>query len=80
MKAALLVTTLGGIGRLKPAPGTWGSLAVLPCALLGPDVALVLAFLVTRNRRWLRFAYQVLRLSIVTGLVLVLLYALERLL
>jgi hypothetical protein len=40
----------------------------------------VLAFLVTRNRRWLRFAYQVLRLSVVTGIVLVLLYALERLL
>lgn len=47
MKAALLVATLGGIGRLKLAPGTWGSLVVLPCALLGPDVALVLAFLVT---------------------------------
>ncbi len=40
----------------------------------------VLAFLVTRNGRWLRFAYQVLRLSVVTGIVLVLLYALERLL
>ncbi len=40
----------------------------------------VLAFLVTRNRRWLRFAYQVLRLSVVAGIVLVLLYALERLL
>lgn len=40
----------------------------------------VLAFLVTRNRRWLRFAYQVLRLSVVAGIVLVLLYALERVL
>jgi hypothetical protein len=40
----------------------------------------VLAFLATRNRRWLRFAYQVLRLSVVAGIVLVLLYALERLL
>jgi hypothetical protein len=40
----------------------------------------VLAFLLTRNRRWLRFAYQVLRLSVVAGIVLVLLYALERLL
>jgi len=42
--------------------------------------ASLLAFLVTRNRRWLRFAMQVLRLSVVTGLVLVLLYALERML
>ena len=42
--------------------------------------ASVLAFLLTRNRRWLRFAYQVLRLSVVAGIVLVLLYALERIL
>jgi hypothetical protein len=40
----------------------------------------LLAFLVTRDRRWLRFATQVLRLSVVTGIVLVLLYALERIL
>lgn len=39
-----------------------------------------LAFLITRNRRWLKFAMQVLRLSVVTGVVLVLLYMLERLL
>lgn len=42
--------------------------------------ASLLAFLVTRNRRWLKFAMQVLRLSVVTGIVLVLLYALERML
>lgn len=42
--------------------------------------ASIMAFLVTRNRRWLKFALQVLRLSVVTGIVLVLLYALERLL
>lgn len=47
MNPALLVATLGGIGRLKPAPGTWGSLIVLPLALLGPVAALVLALLVT---------------------------------
>ncbi len=29
-----LVASLGGIGRLRPAPGSWGSLAVLPLALL----------------------------------------------
>jgi phosphatidylglycerophosphatase A len=47
MKLPLLIATMGGIGRLKPAPGTWGSLVVLPAALLGPLVALLLALLVT---------------------------------
>jgi len=52
-------------------------LGFLAVATMG---AAVLAFLVTRNRRWLRFAYQVLRLTVVLGIVLVLLYVLERLL
>jgi len=43
MSPAMMVATLGGIGRLRPAPGTWGSLAVLPAVLLGPSVALLLA-------------------------------------
>nr|WP_232479007.1 phosphatidylglycerophosphatase A [Roseomonas rosulenta] len=43
----MAVATLGGIGRLRPAPGTWGSLAVLPAALLGPVACLVLAAAVT---------------------------------
>ena len=47
MKLPLLVATMAGIGRLKPAPGTWGSLVVLPAALLGPIPALLLALLVT---------------------------------
>ncbi|MCA3382667.1 MAG: phosphatidylglycerophosphatase A [Roseomonas sp.] len=47
MSLPLLVATLGGIGRLKPAPGTWGSLVVLPVALLGPLAALLLGLLVT---------------------------------
>ncbi|MCA3279091.1 MAG: phosphatidylglycerophosphatase A [Roseomonas sp.] len=47
MKLPLLVATMGGVGRLKPAPGTWGSLVVLPAALLGPVPALLLAILVT---------------------------------
>ncbi|MCC6535102.1 MAG: hypothetical protein IT531_21340 [Burkholderiales bacterium] len=42
--------------------------------------ASLLAFVVTRNRRWLRFALQVLRLAVVAGVVLVLLYMVERLL
>ena len=47
MKPALLVATLGGIGRLKPAPGTWGSLVVLPLVVFGPVIALLLGLLVT---------------------------------
>lgn len=42
----MAVATLGGIGRIRPAPGTWGSLAVLPAVLLGPQGALILAVLV----------------------------------
>jgi len=47
MNLPLLVATMGGVGRLNPAPGTWGSLVVLPVALLGPLAALMLALLVT---------------------------------
>lgn len=46
MNAAHVVATLAGIGRLRPAPGTWGSLVVLPAALLGPVACLVLAVVV----------------------------------
>jgi len=42
---ALFVATLGGIGRLRPAPGSWGSAVVLPLVLLGPMACLVLAVL-----------------------------------
>lgn len=47
MNPALFVATLGGIGRLKPAPGTWGSLVVLPLVVFGPVIALLLGLLVT---------------------------------
>lgn len=30
----VLVASCGGVGRLRPAPGTWGSLLVLPLAVL----------------------------------------------
>ena len=40
--------------------------------------ASLLAYMLTGNRRWLSFALQVLRFSVVAGLVLVLLYVLER--
>ena len=46
MSPSLAIATLGGIWRLKPAPGTWGSAAVLPTALLGPAWALGLAIAV----------------------------------
>lgn len=52
-------------------------LGFLSIATIG---ASVLAFVLTRNRRWLRFGYQVLWFSVVAGIVLVLLYALERML
>ncbi|MDG1117163.1 MAG: phosphatidylglycerophosphatase A [Flavimaricola sp.] len=45
-----LIATFGGIGNLRPAPGTWGSLAALPCAwvlmVLGGPWLLVAATLV----------------------------------
>lgn len=47
MNPALFVATLGGIGRLKPAPGTWGSLVVLPLLVFGPVIALLLGLLIT---------------------------------
>lgn len=31
---AALIATVGGVGHLRPAPGTWGSLAALPPAWL----------------------------------------------
>ena len=52
-------------------------LGFLAIATIG---ASVVAFVLTRNRRWLRFALQVLRLAVVVGIVLVLLYVLERVL
>ncbi|TPG61418.1 phosphatidylglycerophosphatase A [Roseomonas nepalensis] len=38
----MAMASLLGIGRLRPAPGTWGSMAVLPAALLGPGWCLAL--------------------------------------
>ncbi len=34
MKIAALIATVGGVGHLRPAPGTWGSLIALPMAWL----------------------------------------------
>lgn len=37
------IVSLGGVGFLRPAPGTWGSAVVLPVAWLGPAAAALLA-------------------------------------
>ena len=34
MRLTHLIATVGGVGHLRPAPGTWGSLAALPLAWL----------------------------------------------
>lgn len=34
MTAAHLIATLLGVGHIRPAPGTWGSLIALPYAWL----------------------------------------------
>ena len=52
MSPAALVASMGGIGRLTPAPGTWGSAAVLPLAWAGPGWCLVAA-LVLAIAGWL---------------------------
>ncbi len=52
MTPALLVATLGGAGRMKPAPGTWGSLVVLPLAWAGPWACLLGALLLTIGGYW----------------------------
>jgi hypothetical protein len=52
-------------------------LGFLAIATIG---ASLVAYVMTRDRRWLRFAFQVLRLAVVIGVVLALLYMLERVL
>lgn len=52
MDAVRAIASLGGIGFLRPAPGTWGSLAVLPLALLPGWVALLAALIFTAAGYW----------------------------
>jgi phosphatidylglycerophosphatase A len=54
---AHLVATFGGIGHLRPAPGTWGSIAALPVALVlylagGPWLLLACAILAFGAGLW----------------------------
>ena len=46
------MATLGGVGRLRPAPGTWASAVVLPLVLLGPMACLALAVLLGIAGYW----------------------------
>jgi phosphatidylglycerophosphatase A len=43
---------MGGIGFLRPAPGTWGSALVLPVAWAGPEACLLLAALLSALGWW----------------------------
>lgn len=48
----MLVATLGGVGRLRPGPGTWGSAVVLPLVFLGPAACLALAVVLAIAGYW----------------------------
>jgi phosphatidylglycerophosphatase A len=50
--AARFVATMGGIGLIRPAPGTWGSALVLPLVLLGPLACLSLSLLLAVVGVW----------------------------
>lgn len=56
MALAHQISQVFGIGRLKPAPGTWGSLAALPMAyglhLLGGPLLLFAAVLIAFGLGW----------------------------
>lgn len=47
-----LVASMGGVGFLRPAPGSWGSALVLPAALLGPEGSLALSALLALLGWW----------------------------
>ena len=46
------IVSLGGVGFLRPAPGTWGSAVVLPIAWAGPGAAAVLALALLMLGLW----------------------------
>lgn len=55
-KLAMVIATLGGVGRLPKAPGTFGTLAALPLCYLvmqwGVEIHLGMVFLVTVVGIW----------------------------
>jgi len=46
------IVSLGGVGFMRPGPGTWGSAAVLPVAWAGPGAAALLALLLLALGLW----------------------------
>ncbi len=52
MTPAKAVATLGGIGLVRPAPGTWASGLLLPLAWLGPLPCLALAAVLAAAGFW----------------------------
>lgn len=52
MSFARVVASLGGVGFLRPAPGTWGSAVVLPVVLAGPGWCLFGAVVLTLAGVW----------------------------
>ncbi|SDB16795.1 phosphatidylglycerophosphatase A family protein [Belnapia rosea] len=52
MTTPRFVATMGGIGLMRPAPGTWGSALVLPLVLLGPIPCLLIAAALTLAGTW----------------------------
>ncbi len=52
MTAARFVASLGGVGFLRPAPGTWGSALALPLALAPGWACLLAAALLTAAGFW----------------------------
>ena len=47
-----IVASLGGVGFLRPAPGTWGSAVVLPFVLGGPLLCLAAAAVLVLAGLW----------------------------
>ena len=52
------MATLGGIGLIRPAPGSWGSALVLPAVWLGPAWCLGLSTLLLLAGLWAVWALQ----------------------
>ena len=46
------IASMGGVGFIRPAPGTWGSALVLPAVLLGPAFCALLALVLLGLGLW----------------------------
>jgi len=56
MRVSTLIATFGGVGYLRPAPGTWGSLVALPVGwvlhILGGPILIALGALLAFGIGW----------------------------